>query len=134
MHIRLGIYECVMGVISGGVVVGTVAPIAENPCIALCCGFWGGMVSYIFMHFLFARMNDRWMVMSHEVLGLFVINGFFGGIVSCIVLGAYVTNPPSRAIFTGSQVSTSVSSSDATYQVLNGLLSSSILRLPLRWH
>lgn len=122
IHIRLGIYECVMGMISGGVVVGSVAPIAENPCIALACGVLGGSVSYLFMHLLFKRVNERWMVMSHEVLGLFCVNGFLGGIMSSIVLGAYVANPPSRDIFTGSSFGKVVIPPDATYQVQNWLM------------
>jgi hypothetical protein len=118
IHFKMGIYESVMSTISGGIIIGSCGSIAENPTIALTLGAFSGILTYVLIHFAFQRINARWMVMSHDIFSVFVVNGFLSGAASSMILAAYIKNPLSRTLFTGSQFSTTNGAADCTYQVV----------------
>lgn len=117
IHFRLGIYECILATISGGVIVGASSSIAENPVIALTLGACSGIITYLLIHFFFQRINVRWMVMTHEIFATFLVNGFFGGVASSVVLASYIGRSAQRDLFLASQTGKNSGAADCSYQV-----------------
>lgn len=106
-----------MATISGGVIVGSSSSISENPVIALTLGACSGIISYLLIHFTFQRINAKWFVMTHEIFAMFVVNGFFGGVASSVVLASYIGTASERTLYFSRQSGQNTIPTDSSYQV-----------------
>lgn len=106
-----------MATISGGVIVGSSSSISENPVIALTLGACSGIISYLLIHFTFQRINAKWFVMTHEIFAMFVVNGFFGGVASSVVLASYLSTSSERTLYFSRQSGQNTIPTDSSYQI-----------------
>jgi hypothetical protein len=78
---NVGIREAMLGTITGGVLVGSVAAFPYNLTIALTVGAIAGLISAFWLSFIHPRINNSSVFDSHGILGSFWLASIFGGVV-----------------------------------------------------
>ena len=87
---KFAIEEILNSTLAGGVIIGAPCGLALNPAASLAIGFLAGILSTV----CFARLTEKMytFIGVHDTCGvnnLHGLPGFFGGIVSAIVIGSH---------------------------------------------
>jgi ammonia channel protein AmtB len=114
---KIGIFEAVFGTISGGVIIGSSVSIVVNPAIALTWGMLGGIITVLYLHYVHKRLNDKGVIDSTGVLGVYFLNGLASAILSIILIAFYYKYPTNKPLFYGS--GSTGGSEDASYQLVH---------------
>ena len=87
----IGIHEAIYGTISGGILIGTVGSLINNPGAAITIGLIAGIISTAWFVYVFPWINRHKIYDSNGYSGLYMINSLVGGLlIGPIIAASYV--------------------------------------------
>jgi hypothetical protein len=88
--LRIGVRESLVGVLSGGVMIGVVGGTINNIGACIAIGSFAGFLSGFWLRVVYPRMNS---LKSHDHMGI------FGPILCCSIIGGLVLSPALYKVF-----------------------------------
>ena len=122
----IGYREILVGSVSGGVMIASVAPIEDNIGIMIMCGLFAGLISGVYMRTLHKTINRNHIYDNFGLFGPFCINAFIGSfIIAPAVLDRYLLDP-STGSFNIAFLNHSINMNTVGFQLVYAALSVAI--------